>query len=174
MKRIVLVALLGGPFGCKKDEPKTAAVDPKFEQEWSNLAKGGAEPAYIEGERHGAGLMGEVRRAVDPDLGKSPLLKELQGPLPDSEVAKVIRANLPAVKGCYAVEERNGTAASGKAIMSLQIDATGEVKGVQVDAPAFNASGLPSCLSNNAKAWKFPKFTQGPKTYSYPFVFVGG
>jgi hypothetical protein len=98
----------------------------------------------------------------------------VQGPLPDAEVAKVIRANLPAVKGCYAVEERNGTAASGKAIMQLSIDGSGSVKGVQVDAPAFNGSGLPTCLSNNARGWKFPKFTQGPKSYSYPFVFVGG
>ena len=173
MKRLVLVAFLVAPFGCKKEE-KVAASDPKFDQQWSDLTKSGAEPAYIEGDKHGAGLMGEVRRAVDPLGDKSPLAKEVQGPLPDSEVAKVIRANLPAVKGCYAVEERNGTAASGKAIMSLQIDSSGMVKGVAVDAPAFSGSGLPNCLSNNAKAWKFPKFTQGPKSYSYPFVFVGG
>jgi hypothetical protein len=173
MKRLALVALLVFPLGCKKDE-KAAAGDPKFEQDWSNLAKEGAEPAYIEGDRHGAGLMGEVRRAVDPIGQGGPLLKEVQGPLPDSEVAKVIRANLPAVKGCYAVEERNGTAASGKAIMSLEIDTAGAVKGVRVDAPAFSTGGLPNCLSNNARGWKFPKFTQGPKSYSYPFVFVGG
>jgi|SRR3954470_8530115 hypothetical protein len=173
MKRFALVAFLILPFGCKKEE-KVAAADPKFDQDWSNLANNGAEPAYIEGDKHGAGLMGEVRRAVDPLGEKSPLAKEVNGPLPDSEVAKVIRANLPAVKGCYAVEEKNGTAASGKAIMSLQIDPSGAVKGVDVVAPAFNGSGLPSCLSNNAKAWKFPKFTQGPKSYSYPFVFVGG
>ena len=42
------------------------------------------------------------------------------------------------------------------------------------EAPAFAASNLPACLSARAKAWTFPKFTQGPKKFSYPFVFVGG
>jgi hypothetical protein len=87
----------------------------------------------------------------------------------------VIRANLPAVKGCYAVEERNGTVGSGKAIVSIEIDGgSGAVTNVSVDAPAFAASGLPGCVGNRAKGWTFPKFTQGPKKFSYPFVFVGG
>jgi hypothetical protein len=165
------------PVGCKKDEPaqKTAAVDPAFDKQWSSLTGKGAEPVYIEGELHGAGLMGEVRRAVDPIGTQSPLAADaLKGELPDSEAVKVIKANLPAVKACYAVEERNGTVGSGKAIVSLEIDNTGSVKDVKVDAPAFSASGLPNCVSGRARAWTFPKFTQGPKKFSYPFVFVGG
>jgi hypothetical protein len=43
-----------------------------------------------------------------------------------------------------------------------------------VDAPAFSASHLPACVSARAKQWTFPKFTEGPKKFSYPFVFVGG
>ena len=31
-----------------------------------------------------------------------------------------------------------------------------------------------TCISARAKGWTFPKFTQGPKKFSYPFVFVGG
>jgi hypothetical protein len=179
MKRLALALFLLVPVGCKKDEPtqaKTAAADPAFDQQWSSLTKqGGAEPVYIEGELHGNGLMGEVRRAVDPIGNGSPLAAEaLKGELPDSEAVKVIKANLPAVKACYAVEERNGTVGSGKAIVSLEIDNSGSVKEVKVDAPAFSASGLPGCVGNRARAWTFPKFTQGPKKFSYPFVFVGG
>ena len=49
-----------------------------------------------------------------------------------------------------------------------------KVRFVRVEAPAFQSSTLPSCMSNQAKAWTFLKFTQGPKRFSYPFVFVGG
>src|SRR4051794_34643416 len=119
MKRMVLAALLLLPMGCHKKE---AAADPAFDQKWSSLAQTGAEPVYIEGDLHGAGLMGEVRRAIEP-TDKSPMANAaLEGELPDSEAVKVIKANLPAVKACYAVEERNGTVGSGKAIVSLEID----------------------------------------------------
>jgi hypothetical protein len=154
---------------------KKEAGDPKFDQKWSQLAQEGAEPAFIEGDLHGSGLMGEVRRALPPSGEKLAMAApSFQGPLPDPEVVRVIRSNLAAVKGCYAVEEKNGTVSSGKAIVSLEIDPAGTVANVKVDAPAFSNSGLPNCVGNRAKAWTFPKFTSGPKRFSYPFVFVGG
>lgn len=172
MKRIVLGLGLLLPFGCDKGKPPR---DPAFDQKWSHLEKQGAEPLFIEGELHGAGLMGEVRRAVDPLGGPGPLGKEpLPGQLPDGEVLKVIRSNLGAVKNCYQVEERAGTVGSGKAIVTLEIAADGQVAAVQVDAPAFSMSKLPQCVSARAKHWVFPKFTaKEPKRFSYPFVFVG-
>lgn len=98
----------------------------------------------------------------------------LPGALPDPEVVNVIKRNLPAVKGCYEIEERAGTVGSGKAIVSLEIDPAGTVQNVSVEAPAFAASKLPACISARARSWTFPKFTEGPKKFSYPFVFVGG
>lgn len=170
MKRVALAFLLLA--GCSHKDK--AVSDPKFDAEWSQLAKGGAEPAFIEGDLHGSGLMGEVRRAVDPPTDKLAAAgNAFQGPLPDPEVVRVIRANLPGVKGCYAIEERNGIG-SGKAIVSIEIDPAGTVSTVQVIAPAFANSGLPTCVGARARSWTFPKFTQGPKKFSYPFVFVGG
>jgi len=179
MKRMVLGLLLVVPLGCNKagdGKAPAAKADPGFDKQWSELEHGGAEPVFIEGELHGAGLMGEVRRAVDPiGNGQSPIAKDpLQGPLPDLEVVKVIKANLAAVKGCYQIEERAGTVSSGKAIVTLQIDPAGSVSDVKVDAPSFAESKLPQCVGVRAKGWTFPKFTQGPKRFSYPFVFVGG
>jgi hypothetical protein len=155
---------------------KKEASDPKFDEQWSQLTKeGAAEPAFIEGELHGTGLMGEVRRALPPSTEKLALSgPTIHGPLPDPEVVRVIRSNLGAVKGCYAVEERNGTVGSGKAIVNLEIDPAGTVTNVKVDAPSFSNSGLPTCVGARAKNWTFPKFTGGPKRFSYPFVFVGG
>jgi hypothetical protein len=159
---------------CSKSSPP--ATDPKFDQAWSQLAKSGVEPAFVEGDLHGAGLLGEIRRAADhpPIDGRVADGNALPGPLPDAEVARVIRQNLGAVKGCYQLAERDGTVGSGKAIVNIEISPSGAVTSATVDAPAFESSHLPGCMTMRARAWTFPKFTEGPKRFSYPFVFVGG
>lgn len=169
MKR-ALFACIVLVVGCQKGAQQQQA-DPQFDAKWQQ-ATSAAEPAYIESQR-GGGLLGEVRRAVDPPRSVAGG-DVVQGALPDSEVASVIKRNLPGVKGCYEVEERAGTVGSGKAIVSLEIDPAGTVQTVSVDAPAFRESKLPACIQARAKGWTFPKFTQGPKKFSYPFVFVGG
>jgi hypothetical protein len=157
--------------GCHKGP----AASPDFERQWAQLEHSGAEPLFVESELHGAGLMGELRRAVEPVHGAAHHAAGiLPGALPDGEVVKVIRENLGAVKGCYALGEREGLTASGKAIVNLEIAPSGEVKAVTVDAPAFGSSHLGSCVSGQARGWTFPRFSQGPKRFSYPFVFVGG
>jgi hypothetical protein len=170
MKRLVVACVLLAA-GCNKSAAPTAKADPQFDAKWQQ-ATAAAEPAYIESQR-GGGLLGEVRRAVDPPRGGGDG-DVVSGPLPDAEVASVIKRNLPAVKGCYEVEERAGTVGSGKAIVSLEIDPAGTVQNVSVEAPAFADSKLPACITARAKGWTFRKFTQGPKKFSYPFVFVGG
>jgi len=174
MKRWLFAIALLMP-ACSKSQAPKVADDPEFDKAWSALTLGGAEPVFIEGELHGSGLMGEVRRAVDPGTDSSPLAKEVQGQLPDTDVVRVIRAHLPQVKGCYQVAERTGAVGSGKAILSLEIAPTGQVAVTNVIAPAFSASQLPQCISQNAKQWTFPRTTAKlTKKFSYPFVFVGG
>ena len=176
--RVVLGVALAGCalIGCNRGAApaqKQAAADPQFETRWKQ-ASASAEPAYIESQR-GGGLLGEVRRALPDEAARGGGGGDIKGPLPDPEVVTVIKRNLPAVKGCYEIEERAGTVGSGKAIVSLEIDAaSGTVQAVSVDAPAFADSKLPACITARAKAWTFPKFTDGPKKFSYPFVFVGG
>jgi hypothetical protein len=148
-----------------------SAANAQFDDKWKAIT-GGEEPLYIESQK-GGGLMGEVRRAVDPREVPS-VSEPIKGPLPDPVAANVIRRNMGAVKGCYEIEERAGTVGSGKAIVSLEIQESGSVQNVSVDAPAFTDSKLPECISRNARNWTFPKFTTGPKKFSYPFVFVGG
>ncbi|HEY2744027.1 MAG TPA: AgmX/PglI C-terminal domain-containing protein [Polyangia bacterium] len=172
MKRLVLVAVVAW-VGCSKSAAPAQRADPKFDAAWQQ-ATAAAEPAYIESQR-GGGLLGEVRRAVSNDgPPHASAGVDIKGTLPDPEVVNVIKRNLPAVKGCYEVEERAGTVGSGKAIVSLEIAPAGTVQTVSVEAPAFADSKLPACISARAKGWTFPKFTEGPKKFSYPFVFVGG
>jgi hypothetical protein len=171
-----IVSVLAVAAACNKGtngSSSKVAGNAQFDEKWKAITGGGEEPLYIESQK-GGGLMGEVRRAVDPSRDVAAPGQIIQGPLPDPVAAGVIRRNLPAVKGCYEVEERAGTVGSGKAIVSLEIQESGSVQNVSVDAPAFSDSKLPDCISRNARNWTFPKFTSGPKKFSYPFVFVGG
>jgi hypothetical protein len=168
-RALAFVVCVSGLVGCHK---KTAS-NPQFDERWKSITAAGEEPAYIESQK-GGGLMGEVRRAVDPTRERPTAGELIKGELPDPVAAGVVRRNLGGVKGCYEVEERAGTVGSGKAIVSLEIEGTGAVQNVSVDAPAFAESKLPECISKNARNWTFPKFTTGPKKFSYPFVFVGG
>jgi hypothetical protein len=95
-----------------------------------------------------------------------------RGPLPDADVVQVIRANAAAVNACYQVAERAG-AGTGKAIVRLEIDVHGRVTDAAVDAPAFAGSSLAACVAGRVRAWRFPRFTVGPKRFVYPLVFVG-
>jgi hypothetical protein len=172
MKRLLPGLLLLLPLGCTKRAP---ASDEKFDKQWAELVKNGAEPAFIESDLHGAGLLGEVRRAVEPRAHDQQIAVPsiFPGALPDGEVVRVIRQNFGGIKGCYALAEREGPS-SGKAIVSFDIDAAGAVSSVNVDAPAFSTTHLGSCVSGQARAWSFPKAAQGPKHFSYPLVFAGG
>src|SRR5689334_23074409 len=104
MRRVLVVVGVVGLVACNKGaapDGKTKA-DPQFDARWQQATASG-EPMYIESQK-GGGLMGEVRRAVEPAGGDGPIAAAIvQGPLPDPAVVSVIRRNLPAVKGCYEV-----------------------------------------------------------------------
>ena len=171
MSRLALALLFVLPLACEK-KPPPAASSANFDKQWQKL-EADSEPLFIEG---GSGLMGEVRRAVDQPA--SAVAQEpWKGELPDPEVIRVIRSNLGSIKACYTIAEKaNGQElGAGKAIVNLEIEGTGLVSRVQIDAPAFAASKLPECMSARARAWTFPKFTDKvAKKFAYPFVFVGG
>ena len=120
-----------------------------------------------------AGLMGNVTRAphVAPDpprTGAAALPEKLEM----TDISRSIRGNLTAVKVCYLREQRKNPR-SGKAIVTFDINADGKVGDITVNAPSFQGSDLPGCVSDQVKRIAFPRFQKGPQTVSYPFVFVG-
>lgn len=122
--------------------------------------------------------MGSVRRtrpekAANPEIapvGTAGLPAEVVG----AEIHKIIRSNLSSVKGCYLTMSRQGVARSGKAIVTFAIGEDGRPKDVRVEAPSFQGTVLPSCISSQVSFWAFPKSQKGGGVVSYPFVFVGG
>jgi hypothetical protein len=180
--RIFVPLLVAGLLaqGCTKkaDETKApAAATAEFDQKWSTLAEKDLEVFYIEDDR-GEGLMGNVRRArhgnndaltvkVDEPMG-TPVVPTQEA------VQRVIRQNLAGVRACFLRIGRDGDQRSGKAIVSFEIGAGGDVHDTKVDAPAFQGTSLPGCVLGMVSHWVFPKSQKGGLAISYPFVFVGG
>src|SRR6185436_2981441 len=181
--RIFLPVLVAGltALGCTKKSDggnkAAAATTPEFDQKWSSLADKDVEVFYIEDDR-GEGLMGNVRRAkrgsndalnakVDDSSGTPATLS-------NDAVQKVIRQNLAGVRACFLRIGRDGDQRSGKAIVSFEIGAAGDVHDTKVDAPAFQGTSLPGCVLGMVSHWVFPKSQKGGLAISYPFVFVGG
>jgi hypothetical protein len=190
---LALVAVLAVPgTACKRSDREGTLgtvqlgtrVDPRFDEAWRALsARAGDEDEvfYIEDDR-GEGLMGRVRRArgvpkaapppqVAPE-GRPPS-GELEAPSGDQVIA-VVRSNLPAVKTCYLRITRSGSAVSGRAIVSFTVNKEGSAGDVRVDAPAFERTDLPRCMTQQIQRWEFPRSRRGGVAVSYPFVFVGG
>jgi hypothetical protein len=173
----VLVAGLS-VLGCaKKADSGAAAATPEFDQKWSTLADKDLEVFYIEDDR-GEGLMGNVRRARHGNndaLGdKAAATMGTPATLSQDAVQRVIRQNLAGVRACFLRVGRDGDQRSGKAIVSFEIAAGGDVQNTKVDAPAFQGTSLPGCVLGMVSHWVFPKSQKGGLAISYPFVFVGG
>jgi hypothetical protein len=168
---------------CNKGEGKgegaaaaksASAADPAFDQKWSSLAETDVDVFYIEDDR-GEGLMGNVRRArkQDSQVAQRPG-SDTPPTLSPEDVQRVIRQNLPGVRACYLRISRDGDQRSGKAIVSFHVGPAGDVQDTKVDAPAFQGTSLPNCVSGTVSRWAFPKSQKGGLAISYPFVFVGG
>ena len=179
--RIFVPAVVAGlmALGCTKkaDDKAPAAASPEFDQKWSQLAEKDTEVFYIEDDR-GEGLMGNVRRARrgnnDALNTKADDTMGTPAQLSNEAVQRVIRQNLAGVRACFLRIGRDGDQRSGKAIVSFEIGAGGDVHDTKVDAPAFQGTSLPGCVLGMVSHWVFPKSQKGGLAISYPFVFVGG
>lgn len=186
MRTSVVTLVVGlAALGCAKKSESPPAAAPavpataptaEFDRKWSTLAQKDVDVFYVEDDR-GEGLMGNVRRARhDQNLvAPPPKPADLLPASPSQEdIQLVIKQNLPGVKACFLRISHEGEQRSGKAIVSFEIAAGGEVTGTKVDAPAFAGTSLPGCVSGMVSRWAFPRSQNGALAISYPFVFVGG
>ena len=153
-----------------------AAANPEFDKQWAALAQNEGDVFYIEDDR-GEGLMGNVRRARhEQNLALAARPAEIGTPqtLSSDEMQRVIRQNLPGVRACFLRIARDGDQRSGKAIVSFHVGPGGDVEDTKVEAPSFQGTSLPNCVSGTVSHWAFPKSQKGGLAISYPFVFVGG
>lgn len=155
MRRLLALALL---FGCAR----RSEFDRRFE-----LASADVPAAILYREGAGAAMGGNVRATNRKDHAPPAHARSL------TDVASVVADKLPAVKFCYQRAVDAGASPSGKAILNLSISADGKVSDARVEAPDFEGSELPSCVSARARQWTFPP-AQKARSVSYPFVFMAG
>jgi outer membrane biosynthesis protein TonB len=165
------------PSGAAPSVAAPSVANPEFDKQWAALAHNEVDVFYIEDDR-GEGLMGNVRRARHEqnlalaarpsDPGGSPQV------LSNDDMQRVIRQNLPGVRACFLRIARDGDQRSGKAIVSFHVGPQGDVQDTKVEAPSFQGTSLPNCVSGTVSHWAFPKSQKGGLAISYPFVFVGG
>ena len=162
---VVALSLASG--ACSRKLP---VEDPAFESRWKEVTA--ANEAVVVGDDQGLALSASVPKAqaTPPAVRGGGLPEQPAG----HDVDRVIRSNLGAVKGCYLTAARGTAGRSGKAIVSFTIGSDGRPANVQVDAPSFKDTKLPTCISAQVSFWSFPRSRKGAGAVSYPFVFVGG
>jgi len=143
-------------FGCARHT--------EFERRFDE-ASADVPPAVLHREDATAAMGGNVRGSRDhvPKAKRNEL----------TDVTRVVEDQLPAVKRCYERAVQTGGSPSGKAIVNLSIGTDGKVASVRVDAPDYQDSELPACVSSAARRWTFPPGQQA-RSVSYPFVFMAG
>jgi hypothetical protein len=190
VSRSVLVVVLLGLGACQKRSEEGSLgtvrlgkkVDARFTKAWQELAARSDEESeviYIEDDS-AEGLMGRVRRGAtavprpSPPPSTSPPAATGEPEVPSGEaVSAAVRSNVAGVKACYLRLTRQGKSIAGRAIVSFTVDKDGSARDVRVDAPAFEESDLPKCVSQQVERWTFPRSKRGGFAVSYPFVFVG-
>ena len=173
----LLACAKGGGVGTSAPVPAAAAPsappNAEFDQKWAALSAKEVDAFYVEDDQ-GEGLMGNVRRARHEQPAPAGADKGEQANLSQQAIQQVIRQNLPGVKACFLRISREGEQRSGKAIVSFDVGPGGDVRDTKVDAPSFQGTSLPNCVSGMVSHWAFPKSQSGGLAVSYPFVFVGG
>jgi hypothetical protein len=160
--------------GCRRGDPaEIPSGDPAFDARWRTATAADGEVFYV-GDDRAEAMLGTVRKGLRPRPSAPPAAGRIPEQLPGEEVQQVIRSNLPAVKGCYLGMARQGSSRSGKAIVTFAVGSDGRPSDVKVDAPAFQGTALPGCLTAQVGFWSFPRSQKGGGVVSYPFVFVGG
>ena len=109
--------------------------------------------------------MGNVRRArrgTDDALNAKVDDSTAMPAVPSQEaVQRVIKQNLAGVRACFLRVGRDGNQRSGKAIVSFEIGAAGDVRDTKVDAPAFQGTSLPGLRDGDGVALGVPEVAEG-------------
>lgn len=152
------------PVSCKSHQQS-----PEFERRWQAAKKQSGLGDVQVIDTRSASLKGNVQRlgAPLPPPNTGPTARKLPVKLSQNQVGHLIRRQIARLHSCY----RATGGKSGRALLTIEITTTGRVRSASVQAPAFSGTRLENCLSRGAKRWHFPRFQQGPLTYTYPLIF---
>jgi hypothetical protein len=86
-------------------------------------------------------------------------------------VARYVKSQLPAVKGCYERELAKNRTLEGKVVMHWTIDHEGTIHDVTTEQVDPHIAQAVPCILDVVKKWRFPPALGGKVEVSFPFVF---
>ena len=94
------------------------------------------------------------------------------GKMDRSDIARVVRLRIRAVKSCYERELKKDPTLKGKIVVQFTIGPMGRVTNSKIGSSSMRNAAVGSCILGRIRSWRFPKPEGGSVTVSYPFVFT--
>lgn len=123
---------------------------------------------------------GEADPSAEGSIAEYPLLGPADehatlGPAPTGGmdpalIARVVRAGVPKIRGCYQAELKNDPSFETKLTVRLVIGANGAVSSASLTQPSGRQS-FDACVLGEVRRLRFPAPDGGAVTVNYPFVF---
>lgn len=140
-------------------------------------------PSSKSGKRDHAVLQPDQRvapkKVATPDASSSvsrPAPKEIligdKGTLPKEDIVKVIRANKPKIRACYAAARPSRSGRRDRVLARWVIGPDGAVTEANVESSTHSSAGMNACITREIRGWTFPRVLGGGIVeVRYPFVF---
>lgn len=96
---------------------------------------------------------------------------EVDGELSQTQITRVMRRQLKALRDCYERALKRNRGLSGKIVIRFEILETGRTDSIEFD-DEMGSSEVLSCIRRRAKYWRFPKPEGGSVFVAYPIVFT--
>ena len=90
-----------------------------------------------------------------------------------SDVKRVMTAHAGEVRKCYSLHAQDQDEATGKVVLDVGVQASGDVDKVEIDAPGVEGKAFPRCVRSKVMKWKFPKNKGTVVTIPYRFHHAG-
>jgi TonB family protein len=127
-----------------------------------DLRPGGGIAAPVDvGPRH--------ERSVPKVSAERPLIED--GKANPTEVARVIRQGLAAIRGCYERGLKRDPRLAGKLILRFTVTPAGTVTHIEIEDDSLGDEEVARCLRALVARWRFPPPQGGPAEIAFPFVF---
>lgn len=90
----------------------------------------------------------------------------------NASLMAVIQKYSAGIQFCYSNELKRNEGLQGKLVVSLVVNAAGEVTHAEVIQNTLGAPALSKCALSQIRDWKFPAIAAGTTAFQVPFVFT--
>jgi hypothetical protein len=84
-------------------------------------------------------------------------------------VHTVVRAHVPAIRGCFERFAKAEGRPTGVVRFGWQIEPAGTVASVELVASTLHSAAIESCIADDLAHWKFPAAPRATEVREYPF-----